>query len=721
MSHLRFGPRPIHSAYLIGHANFVACHQFTFLERYDVLAAAKSGAVFLLNTPYAPAETWDKIPRPVQQQIIDKKLTVYVINAYEVAKATGMGGRVNTIMQTCFFALSGVLPREEAIAKIKEAIKKTYGGKGDKIVQMNYAAVDQTLAHLAEIKVPATATGTMELPPVVADDAPAFVKDVTAAIIAGKGDQIPVSKMPADGTWPTATTQWEKRNIALEIPVWDPAVCIQCGKCSMICPHATIRMKVYDADKLAGAPTTFKSCDARAEFKGLKFTLQVALEDCTSCGACVETCPAKNKAEPQKRAINMAFQPPLRVAERDNWAFFLSLPDADRTALKVNTVKGSQLLRPLFEFSGACAGCGETPYLKLLSQLFGDRLLIGNATGCSSIYGGNLPTTPYAVNSDGRGPAWNNSLFEDAAEFSYGYRLTLDKQREFACELVARLAGQIGEELVKGLLAADQLTEAGIAEQRKRVAALKAKLAGITSSEAEHLTTVADALVRRSVWAIGGDGWAYDIGYGGLDHVLASGRNINALVLDTQVYSNTGGQCSKATPRAAVAKFAAGGKLTPKKDLGLIAVSYGNIYVAQVAIGANDTQCVKALLEAESYPGASLVIAYGHCIAHGINMRTAFGQDKKAVESGFWPLYRFDPRRTADGNNPLQLDSKPPSISVSDYAYSEARYTMLTKSKPEEARRLMESAQKDVTDKWRLMEQLAAMHCGGGPGEPAKA
>ena len=715
VSHLRFGPRPIRSTYLIDRANFVACHSFTFLERYDILANAVQGAVFLLNSPYAADQTWDKMPRPVQQQIIDRKLKFYVINAYEVAQASGMGGRINTIMQTCFFALSGVLPREEAIAKIKAAIKKTYGAKGDKIVQMNFAAVDETLAHLHEVKVPAGASSSVEKPPTVAAEAPAFVRDTTATIIAGNGDTLPVSKMPVDGTWPTATSQWEKRNIALEVPVWDPAVCIQCGKCSISCPHATIRLKVYDPAELKNAPPSFKSAEAKGpDFKGRKFTIQVAPEDCTGCGNCVQVCPAKNKAEPSKRAINMAFQPPLRESERENYKFFLTIPDPDRSTLKINTVKGSQLCRALFEYSGACAGCGETPYLKLLSQLFGDRAIIGNATGCSSIYGGNLPTTPYAVDANGRGPAWNNSLFEDCAEFSYGFRLTLDKQLEFAGELVEALKETLGAELAAGLLSAEQSTEAGIAEQRRRVQALQARLAGVRDPRAAQLAALADVLVHKSVWAIGGDGWAYDIGYGGLDHVLAQGRNINVLVLDTQVYSNTGGQCSKATPRAAVAKFAAGGKPSPKKDLGMIAMSYGNIYVAQVAMGGSDAQCVRAFAEAESYSGPSLIIAYAHCIAHGINMRTAFDQQKKAVESGFWPLYRFDPRLTEQGKNPLQLDSKAPSITLKDYAYNEARYTMLTKSNPQHAEELMALAQKDVAGRWQLLSQMAQMRYGNG-------
>ena len=721
VSHLRFGPRPIRSTYLIEKAGFIGCHQFIFLERYAMLDKAEQGAVFLVNTPYAPEETWEKMPRAVQQQIIDKKIQLYAINAHEVAKATGMGGRINTIMQTCFFHLSGILPPQEAIGHIKDAIKKTYGRKGDKIVQMNYAAVDQAVAAMKRIDVPAQATSTIEMPPVVPEAAPDFVREVTAAIIDRRGDEVPVSKMPVDGTWPSATAQWEKRNLALEIPVWDPEVCIQCGKCSIACPHATIRMKIYDGDLLAGAPATFKSADAKGkEFAGMKFTLQVAPEDCTGCGLCNLACPAKNKAEPAKKAVNLAFQPPLRQSERENYSFFLSLPEFDRTQLKIHTVKGSQLCRPLFEYSGACAGCGETPYVKLVSQLFGDRAIIGNATGCSSIYGGNLPTTPYCVDADGRGPAWNNSLFEDAAEFSFGFRLTLDKRIEYACELLAALADHVGPELVAQLTAnTAQVSEAVLRQQRQRVAELKQKLAGIDDARAGQLASVADDLVHKSVWAFGGDGWAYDIGYGGLDHVLASGRDVNILVLDTQVYSNTGGQCSKATPRAAVAKFAEGGKPLAKKDLGMLAITYGNVYVAQVAFGASDAQCVRAFVEAESHPGPSLVIAYSHCIpAHGIDGRTGYSQQKLAVASGAWVLYRFDPRLAEQGTNPLQLDSKPPSIPLKDYAYNETRYTMLTKSKPEQAKRLMELAQQDVTGRWRMYEQLAAMSYAGKEQEP---
>ncbi len=713
ISHLRFGPKPIRSTYLVSKANFVACHQFSFLEKYDMLSSAVEGATFLLNAPYSAEEVWDKLPRPVQQQIIDRKLKFYSINAYDVSQATGMGARINTIMQTCFFYLSGILPQDEAIAAIKNAIKKTYGKKGDDIVKQNYNAVDQTIANLHQIKVPAKATSTIDMPPVVAPEAPDFVKEVTAIIMSGKGDDLPVSKMPADGTWPTGTTQWEKRNIAMEIPVWDPEVCIQCAKCSIACPHAAIRGKVYDPALLKDAPRTFKSIDAKGkEFEGMKWTIQIAPEDCTGCGACVHVCPAKNKQVEGKKAINMAPQIPLREQERENFKFFLSLPEADRSKLRTNTVKGSQLCQPLFEFSGACAGCGETPYVKLLTQLFGDRATIGNATGCSSIYGGNLPTTPYTVNKDGRGPAWNNSLFEDCAEFSMGFRLTVDKQNEFARELVAEMKDAIGADLAEAILAADQSDEAGIYAQRQRVEQLKSKLAGKTDAKSVQLASLADMLVKKSIWAIGGDGWAYDIGYGGLDHVLASGRDINVLVLDTQVYSNTGGQCSKATPRGAVAKFAASGKPGPKKDLGMMAMTYGNIYVAQIAMGANDNQAVKAFVEAESYPGPSLIIAYSHCIAHGINMTTGFDQQKAAVASGAWPLYRFDPRLIEQGKNPLQLDSKEPTMSVKDYAYNETRYKMLAKSKPQEAAKLIELAAQDAARRFNTYKQLASLQCG---------
>jgi pyruvate-ferredoxin/flavodoxin oxidoreductase len=711
VSHLRFGPKPIKSSYLVTHANFIACHQFPFLEKYNMLDAAIEGATFLLNCPMDPAEAWDHLPRDVQQTIIDKKLKFFAINAYDVADKTGMGARINTIMQTCFFYLSGILPQDEAIAAIKGAIKKTYGKKGDDVVQMNYNAVDQAVEHLKEIAVPAEATSTIEKPPVVPAEAPEFVQSVTATIMAGKGNDLPVSAMPEDGSWPTGTTQWEKRNIALEIPAWDPEVCIQCGKCSISCPHAAIRVKVYDPAKLDGAPTTFKSVDAKGkEFAGQKFTVQIAPEDCTGCGLCVATCPAKNKEVEGAKAINMVDQLPLREAERENYAFFLDLPEFDRTQLKLNTIKGSQLCKPLFEYSGACAGCGETQYVKLLSQLFGDRALIGNATGCSSIYGGNLPTTPYTFDANGRGPAWNNSLFEDCAEFSFGFRLTVDKQIEFAAELVNSHAADIGNDLAQGLLAGVGATdEADIAEQRARIDTLKAKLAGAKDAWAVQLLSLADKLVHKSVWALGGDGWAYDIGYGGLDHVLASGRNMNVLVVNTQVYSNTGGQCSKATPIGAVAKFAAAGKPVAKKDLAMIAMTYGNIYVAQVAMGQSDAQTVKAFLEADSYPGCSLIIAYSHCIAHGFNLVNGFEHQKAAVASGAWPLFRFDPRLADEGKNPLQLDSKAPSLPLADYVYGENRFKMLTKSDPDAAAKLLAAGEVEIKQRWAMLEHLASM------------
>jgi len=710
VSHLRFGPRPIHQTCLISSANFIGCHQFLFLEKYDVLETAAEGAVFLLNSPYPAEEVWNKLPRPVQQTIIDKKLKFYVIDAYGVAKETGMGVLINTIMQTCFFAISGVLPRDEAIEAIKLEIRRSYGKKGKDVVQKNFNAVDQALANLYEIEVPAEATSTIELPPTVSPEAPEFVQTVTAQMMARKGDSLPVSMLPIDGTYPTATTQWEKRNIAMEIPVWDPEVCIQCGKCSLVCPHATIRMKVYDPALLADAPATFKSVDARGkDFKGLMFTIQVAPEDCTGCGACVYICPAKNKQEPKRKAINMAPQMPIRFSERENYEFFLDIPDYDRTKLNVASVKGSQFLRPLFEYSGACAGCGETAYVKLLSQLFGDRAIIANATGCSSIFGGNLPTTPYARDVNGRGPTWSNSLFEDNAEFGLGFRLTVDKHTEFARELVEALKDDIGAELAGALLTADQKTEEGIAAQRARVVELKAALAVIKNPEAEQLLSVANHLVQRSVWILGGDGWAYDIGYGGLDHVLASGRNVNVLVMDTGVYSNTGGPMSKATPRGAGAKFAAAGKPLPKKDLALMAMNYGYVYVARVALGANDNQTVKAFVEAEAYDGPSLIIAYSHCIAHGINMTTGTDQQKAAVEAGQWILCRYNPEALERGLNPLTIDSKPPSIPIEDWMYRENRFKMLTKSKPEVAAHLLKLAQDDVKYRWNLYDQMAKM------------
>ncbi len=711
VSHLRFGPRPIRQTCLISKANFVACHQFTFLEKFDVLEAALPGATFLLNAPYEADEVWDKLPRKVQEEIIAKKLDFYVIDAYKIAKEVGLGGRINTIMQTCFFALSGVLPRDEAIAKIKEAIKKTYAKRGEEVVRMNYEAVDQALAHLHKIEVPAEATSTIEMPPVVPPEAPEFVQKVTAKMIARKGDELPVSAMPADGTFPSGTTQWEKRNIALEIPVWEPDLCIQCGKCAMACPHAAIRIKVYDEKYLENAPATFKSTDARGrKFKGMKYTIQVAPEDCVGCMLCVEVCPAHDKANPERKALNMHPQPPLREQERLNWDYFLKeIPDYDRTKVNVKSVAESQLLRPLFEFSGACAGCGETPYLKLMSQLFGDRAVVANATGCSSIYGGNLPTTPWSYNGEGRGPAWNNSLFEDNAEFGYGFRLTLDKQEQFARELLLKLRDRIGAELVDAILDADQYSEEGYLAQRERVAELRERLKAMDDPDAVQLLSLSSVLVRRSVWIVGGDGWAYDIGYGGLDHVLAQRRDVNILVLDTQVYSNTGGQMSKATPLGAMAKFAAAGKPLPKKDLGLMAMSYGDVYVAQVAMGYSDVKTLRAFIEAESYPGTSIIIAYSHCIAHGIPMEKGFEQQKKAVLSGAWPVYRYDPRRLEKGLNPLQLDYKEPSIPIEEYMYNEVRFRALRQTHPEVAERLLKEAQKEAIRRWNFYKQLASL------------
>ena len=702
ISHLRFGPRPIRSTYLIKQANFVACHNTSFLDKYDMLASAGPGATFLLNTPFGKAEVWDSLPVEVQRQLIEKKLKFYIIDAFEVAKATGMGVRINTIMQTCFFAISGVLPREEAIAQIKKAIKKTYGKKGEAVVKKNFEAVDTTLANLHEVPVPARVTATRAMPATVSDQAPDFVKHVTAMMIMGAGDQVPVSAFPADGTWPVATSQWEKRNIALDIPVWDEAVCIQCNKCSLICPHAAIRPKVFDGRLLDGAPATFKSIEAKGpEFKGLRYALQVAPEDCTGCGICVAACPAKNKSDAGRKAINLAPQPPLRIAERANYEFFLGLPDPDRSTLKLD-VKGSQFMRPLFEYSGCCAGCGETPYVKLLTQLFGDRALIANATGCSSVYGGNLPTTPYCTNGDGLGPAWNNSLFEDNAEFGFGMRLALDNQQLQA----AALARQLG---FAALLDADQGSEAGIIAQRARVADLKRTLAAMDSPDARRLLTLADHLVRRSVWIVGGDGWAYDIGYGGLDHVLAQGRNVNLLVLDTEVYSNTGGQASKATPMGASAKFAMAGKALPKKDLGMIAMAYGNVYVARVAMGARDAQTVKAFLEAESYDGPSIIIAYSHCIAHGYDLAQGCEQQKLAVDSGHWPLYRFDPRRIELGESPLQMDSAAPKVDLGAYVRNETRYRMVEQADPARFKHLLAAAQREVNNRYEAHANLARL------------
>jgi pyruvate-ferredoxin/flavodoxin oxidoreductase len=718
ISHLRFGPRPIQAPYLISKANFVGCHQFNFLERLDILKYAAPGAVFLLNSSFGPEEVWDEIPRETQKAIIDKNLRFYVIDGYKVAEDTGMGRRINTIMQTCFFAISGVLPREQSIASIKDAIKKTYGRYGDAVVKRNFEAVDQTLENLYKVEVPKEVTSKITRRKPVSEEAPEFVQQVLGKIIARNGDDLPVSVLPVDGTYPSNTARWEKRNIALEIPVWEPELCIQCGKCVFVCPHAVIREKVYEPSYEKGAPDSFLSVDARwKEFPDMKYTLAVSPEDCTGCGLCVEACPAKDKSQVGRKALNMAPQAPIRERENVNWEFFLGLPEVDRTKISIGTVKNSQLLTPLFEFSGACAGCGETPYLKLMSQLFGDRAIVANATGCSSIYGGNLPTTPWAVDKYGRGPAWSNSLFEDNAEFGLGMRLTLDKQTEYARELLPQLASTVGEQLVNEILNADQSNDAGILAQRERVKLLKERLANLDDPKGRDLLSLAEVFVKKSVWIVGGDGWAYDIGYGGLDHVLAMGRNVNVLVLDTEVYSNTGGQSSKATPRAAVAKFAAKGKALPKKDLGMITMAYGYVYVARVAMGASDQQTLRAFMEADAYDGPSLIIAYSHCIEHGYDLVHGLEQQKLAVQSGFWPLYRFNPDLVAEGKNPLTIDSKAPTVSLEEYAYNETRYRMLLQSDEQRAEALMKEAKKDVDRRWNLYRQMAAMHYGNGSKE----
>lgn len=721
ISHLRFGPKYIRSTYLITQANFVACHQPVFLERMNVAECLVPGGTLLLNSPHKPEEVWKSLPIETQRDIIAKQAKVYTINALAVARAAGMGPRINTVMQTCFFSVSGVLPKEEAIKAIKDSIKKAYGKKGEEIVKMNIAAVDTTLANLFEVKVPAQAENTLTIRPAIPAQAPAFVRNVLGTIASGCGDRVPVSAMPCDGTFPTATAKWEKRNLATEVPVWDPNVCIQCGKCVFVCPHATIRSKVFDPAH-NHAPETFKSAPARSpEWKGKKFSIQVAVEDCTGCGVCVDVCPARNKSEAKLKAINMRPQAPLRDAEVKNWDYFLNIPELDRRKVSTDNVRGMQALEPLFEFSGACAGCGETPYIKLLTQLFGDRMVVANATGCSSIYGGNLPTTPYAQNKDGRGPAWCNSLFEDNAEFGLGFRVSLDKQREFAGELLRKLAPSVGSDLVEAILLADQKDEAGIFDQRERVVELKKRLAGIAAPDAKRLLTVADMLVRKSVWIIGGDGWGYDIGYGGLDHVLASGRNVKVLLLDTEVYSNTGGQASKSTPRGAVAKFAASGKPAAKKDLGLIAMTYGNIYVGCVAMGAKDEHTLKTFLEAEAYDGPAIIIAYSHCIAHGINMATGLQNQKAAVNSGHWLLYRYNPDRAAKGENPLQLDSQSPRIKLGEYRALENRFKMLDKSHPEHAKTLLAQAQEEVNLRWKLYQHLAARDLKPAAEAPAAA
>jgi pyruvate-ferredoxin/flavodoxin oxidoreductase len=722
ISHLRFGPGPIRSSYLVGKASFVACHQFEFVNRYDMLEHAGEGADFLLNSPYGPAEVWDRLPFEMQEQIVEKGIKLHVIDAYRLAREIGLKGRINTIMQTCFFAITGVLPAEDAIAKIKETIEETYGKKGGEVLQRNFEAVDRALAALDAVPVPAAATAERPRPPVVAPEAPDFVQRVTAVMISNNGDLLPVSAFPVDGTWPVGTSRWEKRNIAAEIPVWDSSICIQCNKCALVCPHAAIRVKVFEPALLSGAPETFKSSDFRAsDYAGFKYTVQVAPEDCTGCSLCVMFCPAKDKANPKHKSINMEPQEPLRQAERENYAFFLDLPEPDRTRPRVLDVKSTQFFQPLFEYSGACAGCGETPYLKLLTQLFGDRILVANATGCSSIYGGNLPTTPWTANREGRGPAWSNSLFEDNAEFGLGMRLGLDSQRDTARELVSRLAPSLPKAFARELLEADQSNEKGIAAQRARVEELKTILGGRTDPEAVQLALSADYLVRKGVWIVGGDGWAYDIGYGGLDHVLASGRDVNVLVLDTEVYSNTGGQQSKATPIGAAAKFAAAGKEIPKKDLGLLAMGYGNVYVASIAFGARDAQTVKAFLEAEAYPGPSLLIAYSHCIAHGYDMAFGAEQQKLAVDSGVWPLYRFDPRRIAAGQPPLQLDYAAPKIPVKQFMRNENRFRMVERMGADRARELAAAAQRQAERRFHHYQQLATISDPPPAGEKAGA
>ena len=710
VSHLRFSPRPIEGAYLVSRANFVACHQSHFPERLDMLSMAEPGATFLLNTPYGPDKVWDTLPIEVQEQIVNKRLRFFVVDAYRVAREAQMGVRINTVMQTCFFKLANILPEEEAIAQIKDAIKKTYGGRGETILNRNYAAVDGALGGMAEVKYPQEVSSKHHQVPPVPADAPDFVRNVLGVMIANRGDEVPVSALPADGTFPMGTTKYEKRSIAQEIPIWDEKLCIQCGQCSLVCPHATIRMKAYEPAVLAGAPEGFVSTDWRGkEYPGWKYTLQVAPDDCTGCGVCVDVCPAKDKEVAKRKAINM--EPKLEHLERErkNFDFFLTIPDVDRRQVKVETVKGSQLLLPLFEFNGACAGCGETPYVKLITQFFGDRMLIGNATGCSSIYGGNLPCTPYTTTPEGYGPSWSNSLFEDTAEFGVGFRLALDQQLKVAHVLLKQLAPQLDDDLVRELIEANQDEDEGIAAQRARVRALRAKLAEIGSPAAKDLAALADTLVRRSVWAFGGDGWAYDIGFGGLDHVFSMGRDINVLVMDTEIYSNTGGQASKATPRGAIAKFAAGGKPGGKKDLGMIAISYGNVFVGQIALGANPLHALKTIRAAESYRGTSILIAYSTCIGQGIDMSTSMTHQKEAVACGYWPLYTYDPRKAVAGQHPFSLDSRKPTGSFRDFAMKEARFAMLTRSRPEEAERLQRMAQQDIDARWHYYEQFAGV------------
>jgi pyruvate-ferredoxin/flavodoxin oxidoreductase len=721
VSHLRFGPQPIRSTYLIERASFVACHQFSLLDRIDVLKVAEAGATFLLNSPYGPGEVWDHLPREVQQSIIDKGLDLHVIDADAVARRVGLGNRINTVMQPCFFVLSEVLPREQAVAAIRHSIEKTYGKRGEDVVARNFAAVDAALEALHRVDVPASVTSTITRRPPVPDDAPRFVREVTGRLLAGEGDLLPVSALPVDGTFPMGTARFEKRGLAQEIPIWDPEICIDCGKCALVCPHAAILMKVFEPAALEGSPEGFRSKEFKSrELPGMLLTIQVAADDCTGCGVCVDVCPVTSRTDPAHRAIGMEPIRPHLEREREGFSFFRAIPDLPPGALPLDTVKGSQVRTPLFEFSGACAGCGETPYLKLLTQLFGDRILVANATGCSSIFGGNLPTTPWTTNADGRGPAWANSLFEDNAEFGLGFRLALDRQEAHARTLLQHVSRAVGDNLARVILQADQRDEVSIAAQRDRVAELKERLQrvdGPLAGSARELLTVADELVHKSVWIVGGDGWAYDIGSSGLDHVLASGRDVNILVLDTEVYSNTGGQASKATPRGAVARFAARGKATGKKDLGMAAMAYGNVYVAQVAIGGGDMQTVRAFMEAQAWPGPSLIIAYSTCIEHGIDMATSMSHQKDAVRSGYWPLYRYHPG--ADGH-PFHLDSKPPSIPLKEFAQKEARFAMLARKAPEEAERLLELAQEDVNERWHLYEQLAGIerespHLPGSP------
>jgi pyruvate-ferredoxin/flavodoxin oxidoreductase len=733
VSHLRFGDHPVRAPYLIRNADFVACHQFHLLDTQPVLGHAATGANLLINAPGNPETLWERLSAETQAEILGKKLRVYAIDAGAVARTAGLGGRINTIMQVCFFKLSNVMPLDQAITSIKGAIKKSYSNKGETVVAKNIAGVDSALAALKEVPIPAAATtSTTHRQPPVPTDAPDFVRNVTGVILAGLGDRLPVSAFTPDGTWPTATARYEKRNLAARIPAWDPAICIQCNKCVQVCPHAAIRAKFYDPALLAAAPATFKSVPFRStEFKGNHYTLQVAAEDCTGCELCVASCPVKNKADPTRRSINMEPQLPLRDPERDNFNFFLTLPQVDRAKFKGDTPKNVQFFEPLFEFSGACAGCGETPYIKLLTQLYGDRAVIANATGCSSIYGGNLPTTPYTVNAEGRGPAWANSLFEDNAEFGLGMRLSLDNAAARARRLLARLADNVGPDLATALLEADQSTDAAIAAQRARVATLREKLAPLAAAPtaaaataaapdatvpvpapdaaaaARELATVADHLVNKTVWILGGDGWAYDIGYGGLDHVIASGRDVNILVLDTEVYSNTGGQCSKSTPLGAAAKFAAAGKPSGKKDLGMLAMAYGNVYVARVALGARDAQTLNAIREAESYPGPSLIIAYSHCIAHGFNLTQGMDHQKLAVDTGYWPLYRYDPRRATKGENPLVLDSAAPKTELSKLTRLENRYAQIARRDPGLVARYETAAQAGVNERYQIYKKLA--------------